>query len=71
MPLPAATYITAVGRSSAPQRRLWDRIRLVAEPAGATPLAALVSGAFVPATNERIGLVLSGGNTNLVRFDSA
>ncbi|HEY7499170.1 MAG TPA: threonine/serine dehydratase [Vicinamibacterales bacterium] len=48
------------------QERLWDRLRLVAEPAGAAPLAAMTSGAYVPAPGERVGLVVSGGNTDAV-----
>src|SRR3984957_15990554 len=32
----------------AAQRTIWDRVRLVAEPGGATALAALLCGAFVP-----------------------
>jgi threonine dehydratase len=44
------------------QRRLWGAARLVGEPAGVTALAALTSGAYVPARGERIGVVLCGGN---------
>lgn len=45
------------------QQILWDRARLIAEPAGATAYAALVSGAYRPAAGERVGVVLSGANT--------
>ncbi len=48
------------------QRALWERARLVAEPAGATAYAALVSGAYRPATGERVGVVISGANTSTV-----
>ncbi len=48
----------------AAQRLLWDRLRLVAEPGGATALAALLSGAFVPPANARIGVLVCGGNTD-------
>jgi threonine dehydratase len=54
----------------AAQERLWDRLRVVAEPAGAAALAALLSGAYVPANGERIGVVVSGGNTSAVAFAS-
>jgi threonine dehydratase len=47
------------------QRRLWDDLRLVVEPAGATALAALLSGAYHPRANERIGVVLCGANADL------
>lgn len=44
------------------QRRLWDTTRLIAEPGGATALAALTSGAYVPEKDERMGVLLCGGN---------
>ena len=50
------------------QRRLWEQFRVVAEPAGAATLAALLSGAYVPAAGERVGVVVSGGNTTAVSF---
>ena len=45
------------------QRRLWDVVRLRAEPGGATAFAALLSGAYRPAGDERVGVVVCGGNT--------
>jgi threonine dehydratase len=45
------------------QRALWDTLRIVAEPGGATAFAALLAGAYVPARGERVGVVVSGGNT--------
>jgi threonine dehydratase len=53
---------------AAAQRRLWDAARIVAEPGGAAALAALLGGAYVPVAGERVGLVLSGGNTTAVDF---
>ena len=50
------------------QQLLWDRIRIVAEPAGAAALAALLSGVYLPAAGERVGVVISGGNTGAVSF---
>lgn len=44
------------------QRRLWDAARLHAEPAGATALAALTCGAYVPAAGERVAAVVCGAN---------
>jgi threonine dehydratase len=43
---------------------LWDRLRLVAEPGGATALAALLSGAWVPPDGARVGVLLCGSNTD-------
>lgn len=48
----------------AAQRLLWDRLRLVAEPGGATALAALLSGAFVPPAGARVGVLVCGANTD-------
>jgi threonine dehydratase len=44
------------------QRALWERARLVTEPAGATAYAALLGGAYRAAAGERVGVVLSGAN---------
>ncbi|MBN8185336.1 threonine/serine dehydratase [Salipiger thiooxidans] len=44
------------------QRALWQAHRLLVEPAGATALAALRSGAYVPAPGERVAVLLCGGN---------
>jgi len=46
------------------QKWFWDRLRLVVEPGGATALAALLSGAFVPPPDARIGVVVCGANTD-------
>ena len=43
----------------AAQRTLWEELRVIAEPAGATGLAALLSGAYTPAPGERVALELS------------
>jgi threonine dehydratase len=50
------------------QEALWAGLRVVAEPGGAAALAALLSGAYVPAPGERVGVVVSGGNTTAVDF---
>lgn len=47
----------------AAQRALWHDLRIVAEPGGATAVAALLSGAYRPAPGERVGVVVCGGNT--------
>lgn len=48
----------------AAQRLLWDRFRLIAEPGGATALAALLSGRFSPPADARVGVVVCGANTD-------
>jgi threonine dehydratase len=50
------------------QSRLWEVLRLVAEPGGAATLAALLSGSYVPAPSERVGVLISGANTTAVQF---
>ena len=50
------------------QRALWQTLRIVAEPGGAAAFAALLSGAYRPATSERVGIVISGGNSTAVDF---
>jgi threonine dehydratase len=51
------------------QRVLWESLRIVAEPGGAAAFSALHSGAYKPAPRERVGVVVSGGNTGAVRFE--
>ena len=48
----------------AAMRLLWERLKLVVEPSGAVPLAAVMAA---PARfrGRRVGLVLSGGNVDL------
>ncbi len=46
------------------QLLLWDRLRLVAEPGGATALAALLCGAYTPCPDERVTVLVCGGNTD-------
>ncbi len=50
------------------QRALWNDLRVVAEPGGATALAALLSGAYQPAPGERVGVVICGGNADLAQL---
>jgi threonine dehydratase len=50
------------------QEALWDALRVVAEPGGAAAFSALLSGAYVPGGGERVGVVVSGGNTTAVDF---
>jgi threonine dehydratase len=48
----------------AARRRLWDSLRVGAEYAGATALAALLSGAYKPEPGERLAVIVCGGNTD-------
>lgn len=50
------------------QKALWQELRLIAEPGGATALAALLSGVYKPHSGERVGVVLCGSNAELSRF---
>jgi len=51
----------------AAQNALWDGARVLAEPGGAAAFAALHSGAYTPASGERVGVVVSGGNSTIPR----
>jgi threonine dehydratase len=53
------------------QRRLWDVLRIVAEPGGAAALAALLSGRYRRAKDERVAVLLCGANTTAVDFGPA
>jgi len=50
------------------QRALWTALRIATEPGAATALAALLSGAYRPAPGERVGVVITGGNTAAFDF---
>jgi len=52
----------------AAQQRLWDTLRIVAEPGGAAALAALLSGRYRPTAGERVAVLICGGNTTAVDF---
>ncbi|MGV6804982.1 MAG: threonine/serine dehydratase [Ruegeria sp.] len=44
------------------QEWLWRNAHQLVEPAGATALAALLSGAYVPAAGERVAVLICGAN---------
>jgi threonine dehydratase len=48
-------------------RMLFERLKVVAEPSGASPLAALLAGAQ-HTIGSRVGVVLSGANIDAARF---
>ena len=45
------------------QKRLWETVRILAEPGGAAAFAALLSGRYKTEPGERVGVVVCGGNT--------
>jgi threonine dehydratase len=47
------------------QQALWSTLRVMAEPGGAAAFAALLSGVYTPAPDERVGVVVCGGNVVL------
>ena len=52
----------------AAQKSLWENLRIATEPGGAAAFAALLSGAYRPAAQERVGILICGGNTTAVDF---
>jgi threonine dehydratase len=51
------------------QEKLWSNLRIAAEPGGAAAFAALLSRAYAPKAEERVGIVIWGGNTTAVHWD--
>lgn len=49
-------------------RTLWNDLRLVTEPGGATALAALLGGHYRPKAGERVGVLICGANTDPSSF---
>jgi threonine dehydratase len=49
----------------AAQKKLWEVIRVVAEPGGAAAFAALLSGRYQPEPGERVGVIVCGGNRDI------
>ena len=64
----AATVLVEDDAIRGAQRALWKTLRIVAEPGGATALAALLSGAWKAHPGQSIGVVLCGANTTAVEF---
>jgi threonine dehydratase/serine racemase len=53
----------------AAMRLIWERMKLIVEPSGATGLAAVLTDEFRSiAGNGRVGIIFSGGNVNLDAF---
>jgi threonine dehydratase len=65
----AGTVLVTDEAIRAAQKQLWKILRVVAEPGGAAAFAALLSGRYVPQPQERVGVLICGGNTVAVDFD--
>ena len=50
------------------QKRLWEAVRIVAEPGGAAAFAGLLSGRYKAEPGERVGVIVCGGNTEAVKL---
>jgi threonine dehydratase len=53
----------------AARTEMWRRTKLAPEPGAATPLAALATGVYEPAPDERVGIIVCGGNADPVTLD--
>jgi len=58
----ASSVLVSDDAIRAAQVMLWDKLRLATEPGGATAFAALLSGRYAPAKNERVGVMVCGAN---------
>ncbi|MFN8215915.1 MAG: threonine/serine dehydratase [Solirubrobacterales bacterium] len=58
----AASVLVADDAIRQTQALIWEELHLLVEPAGATSLAALTSGAYTPHPDERVAAILSGAN---------
>ncbi|MEO1530594.1 MAG: serine/threonine dehydratase [Pseudomonadota bacterium] len=56
------SVLVSEGAIAEAQRRLWQDLRILAEPAGAAALAALTGGAYRPEPGERVAVLLCGAN---------
>ena len=60
----AGSLLVSAEMIAAARRLLWRELRVAAEPGGATALAALTGGAYLPSAGERVGVVICGGNAD-------
>ena len=56
------TVLVSDAAITAAQTALWREARQLVEPAGATALAALMSGAYRPAPGEKVAVLICGAN---------
>lgn len=64
--VPAITVTDEAIRAA--QTALWQTHRILAEPGGATSLAALISGRVRPTAGSRVCAIICGGNINVPGF---
>jgi threonine dehydratase len=62
-----AVELVSDGEILAAMAFLFDRMKLVSEPSGASAVAALLAGR-VHAPGARVGVIVSGGNVGVARF---
>jgi threonine dehydratase len=48
-------------------RMIWERMKIVVEPSGAVPFAAIIENK-IEVAGKRVGLILSGGNVDLAKL---
>lgn len=60
----SAAVLVSDAAIRAAQKWLWEKLRLIAEPGGATAMAGLLSRAFEPPADARVGVLVCGGNTD-------
>ena len=53
------------------QRDLWARCRIASEPGGAAAWAGVLAGAYRPEPDERVAVIVCGGNVDLTSLGSA
>ncbi|WP_137701327.1 threonine/serine dehydratase [Marimonas lutisalis] len=58
----ATSVLVSDAAITAAQTALWRELRQLVEPAGATALAALMSGAYRPEPGERVAVLVCGAN---------
>jgi threonine dehydratase len=64
----AQTILVSDDEILAAQEALWATTRIVAEPGGATAFAALLARKYRAEPGERVGILVCGGNTDVVNF---
>ena len=67
-PLVADALLVSDGSIRAAQQWLWTHLRLAVEPAAALGLAALQTGVYAARADEKVCLILCGGNVDLASF---
>lgn len=64
--LAARSLLVPEAAIAAARAFLWQRLRVLAEPAASVPLAAVMSGLVPVAAGETVALVVSGGNNPII-----